>query len=143
MSDANQYLAPRWPEDDDETTGEEETQEVGVVSIVQRADYGVVDEDAVMAAAREAWVRNHPGSTAEDAEENIDHLGAALYELAQADGWASLEEAPGLVPLGSVAQALLPVSALELSGEETPDTTPNPGFGVDGAVIYTEENIYR
>ena len=99
-------------EDDDD---DQEPQPTSFVSVLQRADYGVLDEESVLDAGRLKFLENRPGESEDNAQSQVSHLGAALYELAHADGWDSLEKTPGLTPMGSIIQVLEPSEPIELS----------------------------
>jgi hypothetical protein len=133
-----------WGEvEDDEEDDEDDEQPVSFLSVLQRADYGVLDEEAVLEAGRLKFLENRPGESELNARSTVNHLGAALYELAHADGWDSLEKAAGLAPMGSIIQAVVPDEAIDLGDSQSESDAPDGGFSVSGFVLYTEVNQFR
>lgn len=100
------------------------------------------DDDEVLAAGRRKFLENRPGESEVNAQSTVSHLGAALYELAHADGWDSLDKAPGLTPLGSAIVAAEQTDQIEFSQDLLDDEEPDRNFAIDGRVLYTEENRY-
>lgn len=129
-------------EEDDDEDDDREPQPTSFVSVLQRADYAVLDEETLVAAARLTFLENRPGESAENAQSQVSHMGAALYELAHANGWDSLEDVPGLTPMGSIIQVLEPLEPIEFSEGPSETEEPDPGFSVGGLVLYTEQNTY-
>ncbi|MBG6215359.1 hypothetical protein RCH23_003299 [Cryobacterium sp. CAN_C3] len=128
---------------DDEDDEDEDSQLISRLSVLQRADYGVVDEGEVLTAGRTKFLENRPGESESNALSTISNLGAALYELAHADGWESLDRAPGLVPLGSIIQVLEPADEIQLTEGHPEVAEPDNNFSAGGSVLYTEVNRYR
>ena len=137
----------KWEDEDEDDEGDEDEDEddaqpTMVLSVLQRADYGVLDEEAVLEAARKKFLDNRPGESVTNAQSTVSHLGAALYELAHAEGWDSLDKAPGLTPLGSIIQAIVPDDAIEFLDAQSEADEPDVSFSVEGKVLYTEQNRY-
>jgi hypothetical protein len=115
-------------DDDDESDDDEEEFTGEVVTLVGRWDYRVVDSAALLAAGREAHVRSahghadHGHVADDDPEAAVPDAAAAAQEIAHADGWHTLEEAPGLDPIASTATVILHEddSAPWLDGDEDP-----------------------
>lgn len=125
-------------EDDEDDEDEELLVEGHVISVLQRADYVVVNEDDVFASAKDAAARTAPDSGPVDERLGELWLGSALYEIAHAGGWDSLASSPGLEPLGSIIRVVAHVPD-EPALREEPDGEP---FAVDGQHLFTEENAY-
>ncbi|AWB86000.1 hypothetical protein C3E77_04815 [Mycetocola zhujimingii] len=119
-------------EDDDEDEGEPE--EIPVISVLQRAEYNVVDSAAVLAAGREAYLRMWPSDSDEEARSRVDWLGAALYEIAHADGWQHLGKTPGLQPTGVITDVIAPTELIDLHADV--EDGPDPAFSVQGNVLH-------
>ncbi|MES2094554.1 MAG: hypothetical protein V4531_12190 [Actinomycetota bacterium] len=129
--------------DDDEADDDDELpQPTSFISVLQRADYGVLDEESVLVAGRLKFLENRPGESEDNARSEVSHLGAALYELAHAEGWASLDKAPGLTAMGSIIQVIEPSEPIDLLDGPPETEEPDAGFSVDGRVLYTEQNQY-
>ena len=122
-------------EDDDD--GDDGTPPAGV-SVVQRHDYAVTDEAAVLSAGRAAYLRVWPDDDEATAARRVGHLGNALYELAHADGWDSLEDAPGLVPTGGRVVVFKQDQVLGGDSDDWPDEL----FVIDGEPLFTQDDIY-
>jgi hypothetical protein len=114
------------------------------VSVVQRDDYAVTDEGAVIAAGRAAYLRTWPDQTTEDAESRVPGLAEALYEIAHADGWAALDDTVGIHPMGSAINVSAPDAPIDLSGSSADETEllHEDYIRVEGETIYSEINRY-
>jgi len=130
-------------EDEDEDEDDDDEQPLSFVSVLQRADYGVLDEQAVLEAGRLKFLENRPGQSESNAQSGVAQIGAALYELAHADGWDSLSKVAGLTPMGSVIQVVVPVEAIELQNGLSESDEPDGAFSVGGVVLHSEANYYR
>ncbi len=79
----------------------------GLVALMRREDYVVVNEDAVVEAGRQAYRETWPNDTDDDAKFRVHGLGPALYELIHAasaeDPAAVLARTEGLRPAGPSA----------------------------------------
>ena len=107
--------------------------------MLQRADYGIVDEAALVKAGRAAYRRVFPDETEAAAAADVTGIGRALYQVAHADGWASLDAVAGLRPLGggvviAAQDSLLPAD---------PDDWPDDFLAVDGPVLYSQEDVWQ
>jgi hypothetical protein len=79
------------------------------VALLTRHDYAVLDHGVLLDAGREAYRETWPDEGEEVAEQQVSHLGAALYELANAygvDGMDDRAEDAGLEPEGSTTWVL-------------------------------------
>ncbi|KQX69589.1 hypothetical protein [Angustibacter sp. Root456] len=121
--------------DDDESESDEP---VTGVSVLQRRDYRVVDEAAVIAAGRQAYLRVWPDDDEAAAAADVTDLGRALYQLAHADGWHSLDQVEGLrVTAGAVA--VFEQDEL-LRGD--PDDWPDDVFEPEGELLYSQADVF-
>jgi hypothetical protein len=109
------------------------------VSVLYRADFDVVDETAVKVAGRAAYRELNPDLSIEDIERAIG-LGGALYLLAHLNGLESLNNAPGLSPLGALTQVVEPAESLEFDEMNFDPSEPNAAFSVGGSVLFTSED---
>lgn len=130
-------------DDDDDELDSEPLEIISLVSVLQRADYGVVDEQAVLAAGRAAFVEDQPGQSEENARIHAGHLGTALYQIAHARGWDALDGVSGLAPLGSIIRVVAPEEKLVMTDDVAHgDADGSVPFGVPGEVLFAEENRY-
>lgn len=126
-------------DDDDEDDDEEVEQEpTAGVTVLQRRDYRVTDEAAVLEAGRRAYLRVWPDDNDAAAAADVTHLGRALYQLAHADGWHSLDQVEGLRTTGG---AVLVLRQDELLGS-APDEWPEALFNDDAELLYSEQDIF-
>jgi len=130
-------------EDDEE--GEEDEEDVdeepsGGVSVLWRSDYVVTDELAVMEAGRQAYRRSTGEADPGAAAAEVTHLGVALYQIAQADGWDSLANTEGLQP---TAGTVLVQSSDELLGGDPDEWPQDDLFDYDdGRLLYRQDDIF-
>ena len=127
----------QYAEQDDEDAAEEEEPTAGI-SILQRHDYQVVDEAAVMAAGRRAYLRAWPEDDEAAAACDVTHLGRALYQIAHADGWHRLDQVEGLRPTGG---AVVVIDQEETLGPD-PDEWPEDLFENEGELLYKHEDVF-
>lgn len=129
-----------WDEDDDEDDGGAEQPRGSGLSVLQRTDYRVVDEGALIEAGRAAYRDAWPDDTAEDAAADVTDVGRALYQIAHASGsWSSIEDVDGVNVSGRVIVA---VSTDETLGSEA-DDWPDDLFAHDiDRVIYRQDDVY-
>ena len=133
----HQYL----DEEDGGEPGADEREEdapVAAISVLQRQDYAVTDEDAVLAAGRHAFAELHPEAGAQAAVTDVDHLGRALYQVAHLDGWDSLGALEGLRPTGGTVVVLRQDEPL---GPD-PDAWPADPFDAGGELVYGQSDVY-
>jgi hypothetical protein len=109
------------------------------ISVVQRHDYVVADEAAVLTAGRQAYLRTWPDDDVAAAAADVTHVGRALYQLAHADGWNSLYKAPGLDAVGGFIAV---VRQEELFGPD-PDEWAAEVLDEDAELLYSQSDIYR
>lgn len=124
--------------DDDEEDELAEDRPTSGVSVLRRHDFGITDEPTVMAAGRAAYLRVWPDDSEEDAAADVTHLGRALYQIAHARGWDSLDRVDGLRPLGGVTRV---IDQEELLGADPDDWPPNI-FATEGEVMFEQSDIW-
>lgn len=131
----------QFAEDDEQAEEEDEGEEwpTSGISVLQRHDYVVTDEDAVLAAGREAYLRVWPDDDETAAAADVTHVGRALYQLAHADGWNSLYKATGLDAVGGFIAV---VKQDELLGPD-PDDWAAEVLDADADLLYSQDDIYR
>lgn len=108
------------------------------VSVLSRQDYIVVDEAAVLASGREAYLRVWPDDSQQDAERDVTSLGRALYQIAHSDGWDSLGRVAGLRQSGG-STAVIGQDA-PLVGD--PDDWPDELFETEGPLLYRQDDVF-
>jgi hypothetical protein len=123
--------------DDDEDDDEREEPAAGV-TVLQRRDYRVTDEAAVMDAGRRAYLRVWPDDDDAAAAADVTHLGRALYQLAHADGWHGLDQVEGLRTTGG---AVVVLRQDKLLGPD-PDEWPEELFDDDAQVLYSQDDVF-
>ncbi|WP_426560828.1 hypothetical protein ACPPVT_12875 [Angustibacter sp. McL0619] len=107
-------------------------------TVLERRDYAVLDEDAVLEAGRQAYLSAGPDADELAAQADVQHLGRALYQLAHAGGWHSLGDADGLrAQAGFVAVIEHP----DLLGPD-PDEWPEDLSVADGELLYLQRDAY-
>ena len=82
-------------QDDEDGAGEEHRGPTSGISVLQRHDYQVTDETAVLVAGRRAYLDVWPDDDEAAAEADVTQLGRALYQIAHADGWHDLARVGG------------------------------------------------
>lgn len=130
-----------YAEDDDEgddETGEEDLEPSVGISVLQRQDYRVTNEAAVMSAGRAAYLRVWPEDDEAAAAADVTHLGRALYQIAHADGWHSLNGVDGLRPTGGSVRV---VDREETLGPD-PDEWPESLFDDDSELLYEQTDVF-
>ena len=125
--------------DDDEDDEEGEELPTTGVTVLQRRDYRVTDEAAVMDAGRRAYLRVWPDDDDAAAAADVTHLGRALYQLAHADGWHSLDQVEGLRVTGG---AVVVLQQDELLGPD-PDEWPAELFDENAELLYSQYDIFN
>jgi hypothetical protein len=128
-------------EDDDEVddaAGEEKPEPSAGISVLQRHDYQVIDEAAVMSAGRAAYLRVWPKDDEAAAAADVTHVGRALYQIAHADGWHSLARVEGLRPTGGCVRIVDREGTL---GPD-PDEWPEDLFEDDGELLYEQADVF-
>ena len=127
-----------YEEDDEDEEEDGEPLPADGISVLQRRDYAVTDEAAVMTAGRRAYLRVWPDDDEAAAAADVTHLGRAAYQLAHADGWESLDDVEGLEPTGGCVAV---VHQDELLGPD-PDEWPKNTFEVDGEVLHEQRDVF-
>jgi hypothetical protein len=127
----------QFAEQDDEDEPADEPEPATGISVLQRHDYQVTDEAAVLSAGRRAYLDVWPEDEAAAAAD-VTHLGRALYQIAHAGGWHSLDELDGLRATGG---AVVVVAQEEILGPD-PDEWPEELFEGDGELLYKQEDVF-
>lgn len=118
--------------------GEDDPREPATgVSVLQRHDYQVTDEAAVLAAGRRAYLDTWPGDDEAAAAEDVTHVGRALYQVAHTVGWAGLGVVDGLRPTGG---AVLVTTQDDVLGPD-PDEWPPDLFADAGELVHRQEDV--
>ncbi|HTL40575.1 MAG TPA: hypothetical protein VL294_03805 [Pseudolysinimonas sp.] len=128
-----------WNRNEDEDEGGEPWHGTAL-SVLQRTDYRVIDESAVIQAGRAAYREAWPDDTADDAVADVTGIGRALYQIAHASGsWSSIDDVAGIEIAG---RAILAVSTDELLGSNV-DDWPEDLFDHDVTrVMYRQDDVY-
>ncbi|CAL8972672.1 hypothetical protein TESS_TESS_02551 [Tessaracoccus sp. O5.2] len=113
---------------------------VAGVSVLRRNDYVVTNEAAVMKAGRKAYRRLWPAEDAAAAAADVTHLGRALYQIAHAEGWDSLEQVKGLQPVGGVVVVQSSDELLSADPDEWPED--NLFRHDDDRLLYRQDDVY-
>jgi len=122
------------PEDDPE-----DEPAIPGITVLQRRDYVVTDEAAVLAAGRAAYRSLWPDDDEAAAARDVTHLGRALYQAAHAgDGFDDLNDMPGLAPTGGAVMVIRQDELL--SGD--PEDWPQNLFEADGEHLYEMQDVY-
>lgn len=131
----------QFAEEDEQTDEEDEGEEwpTSGISVLQRHDYVVRDEDAVLEAGRQAYLRVWPDDDEAAAAADVTHVGRALYQVAHADGWNSLYKTRGLEALGGFIGV---VKQDELFGPDSDDWAAAV-LTEDAELLYSQDDIYR
>ncbi|MDN5724980.1 MAG: hypothetical protein L0G99_03465 [Propionibacteriales bacterium] len=105
-----------------EEEGDDEGEELDTVAVLMRMDFAVDDHDVLLQTARQGVVE-HDEMDAEDAEESITEIEAAIFAVAHARGWDALldDAVPGLAALSTYAEVVRDPEELELEVDEDPD----------------------
>jgi hypothetical protein len=132
------------PEDDDtgDVVGEDfEVEEPAItgVSVLQRRDYELDDEQALIDAGRAAYQRIHPDVDDAGAETHVSTVGNALYAIAHADGWSSLDDVEALEPTGGAVVVVRNDGLLR--GD--PDDWPDDLFDVAGEALFEQDDVFE
>jgi hypothetical protein len=125
---------------DDENHDDDEGEEFPTagVTVLQRRDYRVTNEAAVMDAGRRAYLCLWPDDNDAAAAADVTHLGRALYQLAHADGWHSLDQIDGLRVTGG---AVVVFQQDALLGPD-PDEWPKELFDDDAELLYSQYDVF-
>lgn len=107
------------------------------VSVLSRRDYEVTDASAVVAAGHEAYVRTHPDEAS--AGSAVNHLGAALSEIAHESGWDRLGHLAGLRPVGAYVGVVPQDETLGSDSDQWPDNM----FEHGETLLFEQRDIYR
>lgn len=126
--------------DDDEYEDDVDDEDASAagVTVLQRCDYRVTDEALVMDAGRRAYLRVWPDDDDAAAAADVTHLGRALYQLAHADGWHSLDQVDGLRATGG---AVVVLQQDELLGPDH-DDWPEDLFHDDAQVLFSQHDVF-
>jgi hypothetical protein len=129
---------PGAPGDGDEGASEGPQDPVTGITILQRIDYAVVDEAAILAAGRAAYRSGTPGALASTAAGEVTTVSQAIHQIADTRGWTALAEIEGLEPIGSTSLVHRQTELLSENPEEWPDDI----FAVDGELLYGQREVY-
>lgn len=125
--------------DDDEDDDEGEEPVIGSgLSVVTRQDFIVTDEDAALDAGRSAYRSVWPDDPPAAADEDVTHLGRALYQYAHLNGWDKVKDMAGVAPVGAITV----VRANEELLRGDPDDWPEEPFTVEAPVLYSQCDVY-
>ncbi len=128
-----------WDDMEGEDDPGEQPQGTGI-TILQRSDYRLTDEDAVIEAGRSAYSAVWPSKTPEDAAADVTNLGRALYQIAHRTGsWSTVDTVNGLEIAGRV---VLTVSNDLTLGSEPGDWPESLFQYDDGQVIYRQDDAF-
>lgn len=112
------------------------------ISIMIRRDYAVTSEAEVLKAGREAYLKVWPDDTASQADEDVQELGRALYQLMHAGGVEALDETPGLQPTAGVVFAVAREQLISGADFESIVEDPDALFAVDGEILHSQSDIW-
>jgi hypothetical protein len=132
-----------YAEDDDEldeAADDDEPEPSVGISVLQRHDYRVTDEAAVMSAGRAAYLRVWPEDDEAAAAADVTYLGRALYQIAHADGWSSLDHVEGLYPTGGCVRVVGRDDTLGPDPDEWPEEEMFDDE--DAAHLYEQRDVY-
>lgn len=128
-------------EDEDEDELDVET-EHDKVSIMLRRDFRLTSESALIEAGKKAFAKVSPNEAPEAADEDVDDLGRAIYQIVHAGGIDALSDVPGIEPVVGVMLAL---GRDELLTEEDVDELlddPAELFAGEGEIIYSQSEVW-
>ncbi len=141
------YTGNAWPfgvlhqyaEDDEEhEAAEEDLGPAPGVSVLQRHDYQVRDEAAVLSAGRSSYLRVWPEDDEAAAAADVTHLGRALYQIAHAEGWHALDQVEGLDPTGGCVRVVRRDETLGPDPNEWPDNL----FDDEGQLLFQQDDVF-
>jgi hypothetical protein len=127
-------------DEDDDAEPVEEPGSVSGFSVLQRCDYEVTDEAAILTAGKEAYRKSWPDASESEASADVSHLGQALYHVAHEGGtWDVLHQTAGVRATGATVR----VVPVEATLGPDPDTWPDEPFEFDDDhVIYSVSDVY-
>lgn len=127
-------------EADAEGEADDEPASVRGFAVLQRCDYEVIDETAVLSAGREGYRKAWPDASESEASKDVTHLGRALYHVAHGAGtWDVLRETAGLRATGATTNVVV----VETTLGSDPEAWPVDPFDVDDdQVIYSVSDVY-
>lgn len=132
-------LVSAWNDDDADDDLEEPTSASGI-AVVQRCDYEVTDEAAILSAGVAAYRKSWPEASQGEAAADVTHLGRALYHVAHEAGtWDALRDTTGLRVTGATTR----VAAVETTLGPDPEAWPDDPFDLEeGELIYSVSDVY-
>jgi hypothetical protein len=126
-------------EADVEAEVEEREDGLTTIALLLRRDYSVADDDAMLAAARQAYAELNPDETDAMADSDVNHAGQALYQLLLAygvDGLDQRAELAGLVRHGGT------LWMQEIDAADVSTLAEDPfGVAVEQALVYRLDEV--
>jgi hypothetical protein len=132
-------LVSAWNDDDTDDVDENPSSASGF-AVVQRCDYEVTDEAAILSAGVAAFRKSWPEASEIEAAADVSHLGRALYHVAHEAGtWDALRDTKGLRVTGATTR----VAVVETTLGPDPEAWPDDPFDLEeGELIYSVSDVY-
>lgn len=132
--------------DDDPTAVTELVTGQGL-TVLRRVDFIAHDVDALIEAARVAYLEDWPDQTRRDAEAYVEHVGTAIYQIGHTGGFDALLDAEGLAPTAGMTVVhtqdnVLDVVALDAAVDALETPGPWPIFGTEGDVLNSSSDVW-
>lgn len=126
-------------EDDDAVSVE--TEHDGF-SIMLRRDFRLMSESALIEAGKKAFAKISPDEAPEAADEDVDGLGRAIYQVVHAGGIDALSDVPGIEPVVGIMLALGRDDIL--TEEDVDELLDDPAelFAGEGEIIYSLSEVW-
>lgn len=129
-------------EDDFEDVPLDPEAEHNQISVMIRRDYAVTSEAEIVKAGREAYLKVWPDDTPDQADEDVQDLGRALYQVMHAGGVDALDETPGLQPTAGVLLTVAREQLMSGADFESIVEQPEALFAVDGEILYSQSDVW-
>lgn len=94
------------PGEQEDSPDDQDQAQAGAITILQRQDYALSDQAVLIAEGRAAYRRVWPKDDQEQADNHVTDIGRALYQIAHAGGWDSLQDSGCLTPTGGAVIVL-------------------------------------